>query len=76
MIKKYNTNNLKKKGVNLNEMNFSEQLSKLFPNIHEVNKEDKEKFVEDVNDLTEILSRIGEDDTPFEFELFTDGKNK
>ena len=57
-------------------MNFSEQLSKLFPNINEVNKEDKEKFVEDVNDLTEILSRIGEDDTPFEFELFTDGKNK
>ena len=76
MIKKYNANNFKKKGVNLNEMNFSEQLSKLFPNINEVNKEDKEKFVEDVNDLTEILSRIGEDDTPFEFELFTDGKNK
>ena len=32
--------------------------------------------MEDVNDLTEILTRIGEDDTPFEIEFFTVGKNK
>ena len=34
--------------------------------------------MEDVNDLTEILSRIGEDDTPFEFEFdfFTGEKSK
>ena len=42
----------------------------MFPNINEVNKQDEEKFKEDVNDLTEILTRIGEDDTPFEFEFF------
>ena len=29
-----------------------------------------------MNDLTEVLTRIGEDDTPFEFELFTGGKSK
>ena len=60
----------KKEEVGLNEMNLSEQLSKIFPNINEVNKQDEEKFKEDVNDLTEILTRIGEDDTPFEFEFF------
>ena len=34
--------------------------------------------MEDMNDLTEILSRIGEDNTPFEFEFdfFTGGKRK
>ena len=32
--------------------------------------------MEDVNDLTEILTRIGEDDTPFKCEFFTGGKNK
>ena len=32
--------------------------------------------MEDVNDLTEILTRIGEDDTLFEFEFFTGGQNK
>ena len=60
----------KKKEVGLNETNLSEQLSKIFPNINEVNKQDEEKFKENVNDLTEILTRIGEDDTPFEFEFF------
>ena len=29
-----------------------------------------------MDDLTEILSRIGEDDTPFEYDFFTSGKNK
>ena len=42
----------------------------MFPNINKVNEEGKEKFQEDVNDLTEILTRIGEDDTPFKFEFF------
>ena len=66
----------KKKEVGLNETNLSEQLSKIFPNINEVNKQDEEKFKEDVNYLMEILTRIGEDDTPLEFEFFTGGKNK
>ena len=57
-------------------MNLSEQLSKIFPNIDEVNKQDEEKLKEDADDLTEILSRIGEDDTPFEFEIFTGGKKQ
>ena len=29
-----------------------------------------------MNDLTEILTRIGEDDTPVGFEFFTGGKDK
>ena len=66
----------KKKEVGLNETNLSEQLSKVFPNINEVNKQDEEKFKEDVIYLMEILTRIGEDDTPLEFEFFTGGKNK
>ena len=66
----------RKKEVGLNETNLSEQLSKIFPNIDEVNKQDEEKFKEDADDLTEILSRIGEDDTPFEFEIFTGGKKQ
>ena len=57
-------------------MNLSEQLSKIFPNIDEVNKQDEEKFKDDADDLTEILSRIGEDDTPFEFEIFTGEKKQ
>ena len=66
----------RKKEVGLNETNLSEQLSKIFPNIDEVNKQDEEKFKEDADDLTEILSRIGEDDTPFEFGIFTGGKKQ
>ena len=62
--------------VGLNETNLSEQLSKIFPNINEVNKQDEKYFKEDVNDLTEILTKIGKDDTPFGFEFFTGGKNK
>ena len=57
-------------------MNLSEQLSKIFPNIDQVSKQDEEKFKEDADDLTEILKRIGEDDTQFRFEFFTGGKNK
>ena len=44
MKKIYNTNNSKKKKVGLNETNSSEQLSKIFPNIGEFNKQDEEKF--------------------------------
>ena len=64
----------KKKEVGFNETNLSEQLRKISPNIDEVNKQDEEKFKEDVDDLTEILSRIGEEDIPFELEVFTGGK--
>ena len=59
----------RKKEVDLNKTNLSEQLSKIFPNIDEVNKLDEEKFKEKADDLTEFLHRIGEDDTPFEFEF-------
>ena len=55
---------------------MSEQLSKIFPNINDLKKQDEEQFKEDVDNLTEILIKIGEDDMPFEFEFFTGGKNE
>ena len=39
-------------------------------------KQDAEKYEEEVKNLTEILSKIGEDETPFEFEFFSGGKNE
>ena len=39
-------------------------------------KQDDEKYEEEVKNLTEILSKIGEDETPFEFEFFSGGKNE
>ena len=55
---------------------MSEQLSKVFPNINDLKKQDDEQFKEDVDNLTEILTKIGENDTPFEFEFYTGGKNE
>ena len=56
---------------------MSKQLFKLFPEIDQVtdDKIDDEKIEIDMENLTEILSKIG-DEKPFEFELFIGGKNK
>ena len=48
----------RKKEVDLNKTNLSEQLSKIFPNIDEVNKLDEEKFKEKVDDLTEFYTEL------------------
>ena len=76
--KKNNIEIIPKKEVSINETNLSEQPTKFFPNIDEVEKEkqDGEKYEEEVKNLTEILSKIGEDETPFEFEFFSGGKNE
>ena len=59
------------------DVNLSKQLSKLFPEINQVTEEkiDDEKSQIDMENLTEILSKIG-DEKPFEFEFFTGGENK
>ena len=59
---------------------MSGQLQEIFPNVTEVIKEDSEKPKEQVDNLNEILNKIGEDDDKddkkvFEFEFFTGGKN-
>ena len=61
----------------IDDVNFSKRLSKLFPEINQVTKEkvDDEKSELDIENLTEILSKIG-DEKPFEFEFFTGGENK
>ena len=58
-------------------INLSEQLSKLFPEINQVTDEklDDENSEIDMENLTEILSKIG-DEKPFEFEFFTGDENK
>ena len=62
---------------NIDDVNLSKQLSKLFPEINQVTEEkiDDEKSEIDMENLTEILSKIG-DEKPFEFEFFTGGENK
>ena len=61
----------------IDNVNLSKQLSKLFPEINQVTEEkiDDEKSEIDMENLTEILSKIG-DEKPFEFEFFTGGENK
>ena len=60
----------------IDDINLSEQLSKLFPKIDQVldEKKEDEKREMDMEHLTEILSKIG--DKPFQFEFSTGGKNK
>ena len=67
-----------KKELSINKTNLSEQFTKFFPNIDEVEKEkqDDEKFEKEVKNLAEILSKIDEDETPFEFEFFSGGKTE
>ena len=56
------------------EANLSEHLQEIFPDLDEATKEDI-KFKNEVQNLTKVLSRIG-DDAPFEFEFFSGGKNE
>ena len=64
--------------TNINETNLSEQLTKLFPKLDEVTNEKKEdkKYEEEIENITEILSKIDSKKVPFEFEFFSGGKNK
>ena len=61
----------------IDDINLSERLPKRFPKIDHVldEKMEDEKKEMDMENLTEILSKIG-DDKPFEFEFFTGVKNK
>ena len=72
---------LKKSTPSINEINLSKQLQEVFPNVNEVIKEDSNNdFKEKIDDLNEILNKIGKDNDEndeklFEFEFFTGGKN-
>ena len=57
---------------------MSKRLSKLFPEIdHQVTEQiNDEKNEIDMENLTESLSKIGNDEKPFEFQFFTGGENK
>ena len=71
----------KKPDPNINETNLSKQLQEIFPNVNEVIKEDSNDFKEKIDDLNEILDKIGkgedgDDQKLFEFEFFTGGKNQ
>ena len=60
----------------LEEANLSEQLTQIFPNLDEIKEEEDQTFKETVENLTETLGKISEQDTPFEFEFFAGGKNE
>ena len=71
----------KKPAPNINKTNLSKQLQEIFPNVNEVIKEDSNDFKEKIDDLNEILDKIGkgedgDDQKLFEFEFFTGGKNQ
>ena len=66
----------KKPLPHVQERNLFKQLKEIFPNFNQIIEEDNIKFKENNEKLTEILSKIGEDNTPFEFEIFTGGKNQ
>ena len=70
----------KKPAPDINETNLSQQLQEVFPNVNEVIKEDTDNSKEKIDDLNEILTKIGKDGNEndqklFEFEFFTGGKN-
>ena len=70
-----------KKPADINERNSSEQPQEVFPDINEVIEEDDKKFKKDVENLTKVLSKIGDDSDSkdedlFEFEFYTGGKNQ
>ena len=71
----------KKSTPNIEETNLSKQLQGIFPNVNEVVKEDSNDSKEKINDLNEILDKIGksedeDDQNLFEFEFFTFRKNE
>ena len=39
-------------------------------------KKEDEKYEEEIENITDILSKIDSDEVPFEFEFFSGGKNK
>ena len=39
-------------------------------------KKEDEKYEEEIENITDILSKIDSDKVPFEFEFFSGGKNK
>ena len=60
---------------------MSKQPQEIFPNVNEVIKEDSNDFKEKIDDLNEILDKIGkgengDDQKLFEFEFSTGGKNQ
>ena len=67
---------LKKSTPSINEIHLSKQLQEVFPNVNEVIKEDSNNdFKEKIDNLNEILSKIGKDNDEndeklFEFEFF------
>ena len=67
----------KKPEADIEEKNLSQSLAELFPDIDEVLEEDKknEGNQDVIENLEESLSNIDQE-TPFEFEYFTRGKNK
>ena len=58
--------NPKKPIANINENNLSEQLQEVFPNINEVIEEDSARVKTEVDNLGEILSKIGEGDQVYD----------
>ena len=75
-MKKKNTISIIPKNPKLGEANLREQLTHIFPSLDEMKEEQDQTFKETVENLTETLSKIGEEDTPFESEFFTGRKNK
>ena len=76
LIDKKNAINIIPKKTHLEEANLSEQLTQIFHNLDDIKDEGDQTFKETVENLTETLSKISEDDTSFEFEFFTGGRNE
>ena len=71
----------KKSILNINKTNLLKQWHEIFPTVNEVIKEDSNDLKKKINDLNEILDKIGkgedEDDQKlFEYEFFIGGKNQ
>ena len=73
---KKNAINIIPKKTQLEEANLSEQLTQIFHNLDDIKEEGDQAFKETVENLTETLSKISEDDISFEFEFFTGGRNE
>ena len=61
----------------ISEQNLSEQVQQLFPDVDKLEREKSKKFNIEVENLSKILSEIGETAlVPFEFEFFNGGENE
>ena len=67
----------KTESEDIDDINLSQRLSKLFPETYQVTEEkiDDEKSEIDMENSTEMLSKIG-DEKPFEFQFFAGDQNK